>query len=733
MKGYDVLKKIFLRLTVLLCSAVFIFTACKNRDGAAQSTVYKSETVEIASEIMGDFDSFTYSGGKIYFLSEVIPSDEENYSAYYLNSADTDGKNFSSKLLSEDDKYICNPRFGADGTLYYVKVWENGSGHEYALCEVSPEGETTETDITEAVNSCDSEFYPSIIFADENDIYISDRDSIIVLSHDGALKKFIPDAADGGVIWEIVRGSSGRVYIFYFNGYGYALKYIDGQDYALKTADFSVDGYSSSVFGGRGDAELFVSDGTALYSLGADGEKTEILNFVQSGISFGEIDRMFADVDGSFICVGKSMDSGAPVISVLSLQANESDGRKEIVLAGTENSIDAYIENAAVKFNNSSSDSFITIKKYPWDGIDKLNLDITSGKMPDILISDSYVPTENYISKGIFADLYPFIDNDSELERSDLLQNLLSSCETDGKLYRFTDRFKIYTALGKTSVFGEKMGLTLDELQRIAASRPEGTETFPGVSKQDILNYALELSGDEFIDYRSGTCRFDLESFISLMKYADSYIDSIDYDNYFDDSFWERLDTMFADESALLMTAYLSDYTDIYRFEHINFGEPVTAVGFPCENRIGTSFILDSSFSICESSSVKQGSWEFLRTLLLPEYQDKCDCFPVRTDSLEKFAETAMKHDPNRINQAIVIMGQMALSSGISDIGEPIKADIDRVNDIIASADGIMSYNSSVSDIISEEAETFFSKSKTAEETAQLIQSRVKLYLEEQS
>ena len=190
---------------------------------------------------------------------------------------------------------------------------------------------------------------------------------------------------------------------------------------------------------------------------------------------------------------------------------------------------------------------------------------------------------------------------------------------------------------------------------------------------------------------------------------------------------------MFADESALLMTAYLSDYTDIYRFEHINFGEPVTAVGFPCENRIGTSFILDSSFSICESSSVKQGSWEFLRTLLLPEYQDKCDCFPVRTDSLEKFAEIAMKHDPNRINQAIVIMGQMALSSGISDIGEPIKADIDRVNDIIASADGIMSYNSSVSDIISEEAETFFSKSKTAEETAQLIQSRVKLYLEEQS
>ncbi len=733
MKGYDVLKKLFLRLAALLCSAAFILTACKRSDEAAPSTVYKSETAEIASEIMGDFDSFTYSGGKIYFLSEVIPSDEENYSAYYLNSADTNGENFTSELISEGDKYICSPSFGADGALYYVSSQENGDKYKYSLWEASPDGKKTETDITEAVDSCDPDFFPSIIFADENDIYISDRDSIIVLSHDGALKKIISDAADGGGIWDIVRGSSGRVYIYYFNGYGYALKYIDGQDYALKTADFSVDGYSSMVFGGRGDAELFVSDGTALYSLGTDGEKTELLNFVQSGISFGGVSRMFADDDGRFICAGKSMDSGAPVISVLSLQAGKSDDRKEIVLAGTENSIDAYIENAAVKFNNSSSDSYITIKKYPWDGVDKLDLDITSGKMPDILISDSSVPTENYISKGLFADLYPFIDSDSGIERSDLLQNLLSSCETDGKLYRFTDRFKIYTVLGKTSVFGEKMGLTIDELQRIAASRPKGMETFPGVTKQDILNYALELSGDEFIDYRSGTCRFDSESFISLMKYADNYIDSIDYDSYFDDSFWERLDTMFADESALLMTAYLSDYTDIYRFEHINFGEPVTAVGFPCENRIGTSFIVDSSFSVSERSAVKQEAWEFLRTLLLPEYQDKCDSFPVRTDSLEKAAETAMKHDPNRINQAIVIMGQMALSSGASDIGEPKKADIDRMNDVIASADGIMSYNSSVSDIISEEAETFFSKSKTAEEAAKLIQSRVQLYLEEQS
>ena len=75
----------------------------------------------------------------------------------------------------------------------------------------------------------------------------------------------------------------------------------------------------------------------------------------------------------------------------------------------------------------------------------------------------------------------------------------------------------------------------------------------------------------------------------------------------------------------------------------------------------------------------------------------------------------------------------MALSSGKGYIGEPQKADIDHMNAVIASADGIMSYNASIRDIITEEAETFFSGAKTAEEAAQIIQSRVRLYLEEHS
>ncbi len=119
--------------------------------------------------------------------------------------------------------------------------------------------------------------------------------------------------------------------------------------------------------------------------------------------------------------------------------------------------------------------------------------------------------------------------------------------------------------------------------------------------------------------------------------------------------------------------------------------------------------------------------------MLLPEYQDCADKFPVRNDSLDKYAAAAMKYDPDRINNAIVMMGGMALSSSSnsSEIGEPKQEDIDRMNDIIASANGIMSYNSSVLEIITEEAASYFSGSKSPEDAASLIQTRVQLYLDE--
>ena len=149
-----------------------MLSACKKQDEPPQNTVYRSETAEISSEITGDFETFEYYGGKVYFLSELYPDPDKSFSKYCLNSVGTDGNVFFSEMLAEgENMYICPPKFDADGTLYYVISRKIDSGHKYTLYKTTSEGNKSETDITEAVTSCTPNFFPSEILVSEGGVF----------------------------------------------------------------------------------------------------------------------------------------------------------------------------------------------------------------------------------------------------------------------------------------------------------------------------------------------------------------------------------------------------------------------------------------------------------------------------------------------------------------------------------------------------------------------------------
>ncbi len=703
---------------------------------------YKSSSAEITEEIKGDFEDFEYYNGKIYFLSEFFPDEEKNNSEYYLNIADIDGSNFSSVLFSPLGKHILTvPEFDENGTGYYIDVnAEDSDKNTYSLNKTDADGKLTETiDITEKIAGNGEDeyfFYPHKTAVSGELICIASYDRLLVLTKEGELVCDIREDIEG--IQDIVSGADGKVYVSIYDMSGsYVFRGTDTASGQLeKGTALPLSGYSSDtkVIKGNNDNDFFLSDGTSLRGFNIENgqlnENDTILEWLKAGISMLEVNDIFADND-IIITAGKSYPHGLPKISVLTKQPVNNGGKKEIVLAGSEYAISSYIENNIIRFNNENDSYYVTVKKYSNDDEDisnQINLDFVSGKIPDILITDAYIPIDNFISKGFFADMYEFIDRDSELKREDFLPNLLEAFETNGKLYRFTDSFEIYTVLGKESIFGKENGITIDRLNEIAAQRPNA-EMFPGVTKNDILTYATELSGGDFLDHEKQTCNFKSEQFMKILEYANSYPDNVDdyFENHFD------YDVMFKNEKALLMNAYLTSYADVFRYEKSEFGENVTAVGFPSENGNGTSFIVNSGFAIIEKSENKSGAWEFVRTLLLADYQDEVTEFPVRNDSLEKAAQTAMKHDPDRDNVSYVVIGQIMFGSNTYDIGEPKQTDIDKMNKIIALADGIMSYDSSVSDIISEEASAYFSGVRSVQETAELIEQRVLLYLNEKN
>ena len=99
-------------------------------------------------------------------------------------------------------------------------------------------------------------------------------------------------------------------------------------------------------------------------------------------------------------------------------------------------------------------------------GLTKLNTEIQAGNIPDV-IDFTLIPPKTYEDKGLLTDLYPLIDSDPEIKRSDLLDPYVKAYEKDGKLSLALMAFIINGFIGKSDVVGTQPGWTLEEMHAV--------------------------------------------------------------------------------------------------------------------------------------------------------------------------------------------------------------------------------------------------------------------------
>ena len=509
------------------------FSACKKEGGDvnnagntnASGIVYRAKRY-IVSGAEGRFRSgVTEKDGRLYFLTEGDEINSENERDekyfYYLNSSNLDGSDLQTVTLNSGETSVSSFDFDSEGNIVYVEasLQENAVNAEgdtpmnYTLKKIKTDGTAvSETDITSAINDHKADYFSaeSVAIDPSGNIILNGYFQLIVLDGNG---NYLFDAKYGEGIRKLVKSADGDVYASVYNEESYSeLHKIDTENKSMGDNIDIVQGYAFDYnifpYNGRGDVDIYFEDGDSLYAFDFEsGVKTEVLNFVNSDIIKQEISEIIpAGEDGSFIGIGQSYPAKNTLITeIYSVDASTLPQRTEIIVAGSVYAVNSMLEYQAVKFNMENEKYRIVIKKYMDDDyITKLNNDITSGNIPDILITDSQMPFESYAAKGVFADLYEFIDNDGTINREDFLPNLMTAMEIDGKLYRFTDSFKIFTAIGKTSIFGKETGVDFKKINEIMESRPEGTEIFAGTTKENILMHAMEICGDNFIDYKAG-------------------------------------------------------------------------------------------------------------------------------------------------------------------------------------------------------------------------------------
>lgn len=650
--------------------------------------------------------------GKNY--TKEIPDGKGNY-YLILNEYSIDERNPES-VLYRDDYFLV--KLDASGT----EVWKQ------PLNQNIPEGEGYWVQWMKLLPD------DRIALCDNQGLFLYDQDGNRVKKVEIQTEHESSDAfqlANGDIVIQCYNDQTNQVVLNRLNADTGEVS----QDYEIPGSTF---GYS--IYTGSGcDLFLTSSDGIYAYNLG-DTELRKLMDFVDSDLDVPYLQTVAGVSERELYALSNDQNTGETILLKMT-KVDPEDVVEKTMLTLACYGLDWDVRTEVVNFNKTNPRYRIQILDYAQysteedmtAGLTRLNTDLSSGKVPDILLLNQQLPIESYAAKGLFEDLYPWLDQDQELDRTDFFENVLRAYESGGSLYRLTPSFLVRTVAAKTADVGKEPGWTMEDLEALMKNKPEGTESFGEMDRANMLRFSIQMCADQFIDWETGSCNFDSEQFICLLNFIRQFPDTLGED-YYNEDFWMNQETQWREGRVVLQQMYLDSFSSYNHTKKVTFGEDITLIGFPVQEGNGAALLANMELAMMSKSSAKEGAWEFLRIFLTEEYQKTLTYgIPLRLDRARELMAEAMKRPSfENENGEIEEYDDVYMIGGIELVVTPMtKQEADELMEYLYSVDQIFSYNEELVSIVQEEAEAFFAGQKTAENTAEIIQSRVEIYVNE--
>ena len=425
----------------------------------------------------------------------------------------------------------------------------------------------------------------------------------------------------------------------------------------------------ASIYPGKQD-NLYIASETGIYKAALGSDKiSAIVNYVNSDLDIEGVSRLIELDDGRFVIQGYGSEVKLDTYILEPVAPEDVKERKEITLGGYYISYD--VRSEVIKFNKENSDFRITIQDYSqYDlaedeyadstGLSKMNTDIVSGNVPDILVLSDYMPVNSYISKGMMMDLTDRYESDKEINKSDFFQNVVDAFKTDGKMYFLVPGFTVTGVAGKEKYIGDGKDLTIAKAKEIAAGLGLSETGVLGlIDRESVLAYAIEFSGDQFIDMDQHTCDFHNARFQELLEFANKFPAQIGDEEAYDYS------TQYLADKALLGIQFINTPFDYYYMTRQLYGDVnVTVTGFPSEDNKGPAVAPSIELGISSSCSDPDGCWKFIRRFMMPDYQSAMESsLPISKTAVRKqgddviasFKEQEMEYEQYLKEQDVII------------------------------------------------------------------------------
>ena len=508
---------------------------------------------------------------------------------------------------------------------------------------------------------------------------------------------------------------------------------------------------------GLGEGECLAYDKDTLFAFTPGSrDKRELLRWADWGVS-------------SFNTMPLSMEDG--VLRLMDMRYKEYvtltptpesavKPRQEVTMACL------YVENAvddAVRdFNRRSTEYYVTIRDYsggqPFSmdvrdrAITAMNLDIASGKMPDLLSVQDGVPFQSYAKKGLLRDLGPWLAS----EGIELLPQLQRTGTVDGKTMMVCGSFALITAIGSRDYLGDLTGWTVEEARALAESLPDCRGVFTSMMTRDSFMRYLSYYLESYLDWETGTASFDSEGFRDMLEFAASL------------PIQPPKESTMGDGEVMGGTALAAAHTitsvDYWQMRDMVYMGKLVCPGFPMPDRAGTLIYMTAPMAVSASAANPEGACAFLRSLLDEKAQTAyTDLFPSTVAAfVSQLAEAMREPTPEEGYKIIYWFSDGAqfrdptvypweggegekqprtVFCWVDDNGsvyreEKMYAMTEEQRDsLLALLDGAVrssSYDQVVAAIVNEEAGALFAGQREVAEVAARIHERVMLYMAEQ-
>lgn len=397
------------------------------------------------------------------------------------------------------------------------------------------------------------------------------------------------------------------------------------------------------------------------------------------------------------------------------------------------------MERVIARFNRQSNRYYV---KVIWPEqledvqtfVTRVQMELAAGRGPDMW-GDDVFSDHNALVRSGYAEC---LDGQG-FEKLGCIETAFEACKIDQKLYGIPYDFSLDFAAYRAADMGED-ALTVKKLmEKVRGSQARILQRLL-FGSQIVLKYALsDASNKDYIDWEAGKSHLTEEPFLEVLEFAREYAEAADGAGH---SLSDSLEAneIFASSPWIAGTGMRNiegGFRDIYA----DLGRDIKMQGYPRKDGYGI-YLVPRVLYINSQSDGKEGAMAFLQYLLSEDAQTKYIEDYSRDDYYNSVNSVGISWRSSAyfpVNRAVLEtlmdreFGEKPDDQWIEEsYRSPSYTDIQReqFTFLIENAQPSLDLGE-LSGIVQEELAPFFDGSRTAQEAARILDSRVQLYLDE--